>query len=145
MLLANARHLLKKRVPRRASDKLHLQGHLSAQRTHVRSQATRIITLVRKGTPRRHQGIPGFLPFSRRILKRLSRCLLVIASSIMTCRQQRSVLERQGVTQTPMQLGRFALQFRSIYITGSHRSMYPPCSLPHPVRPSQRLWLVTVL
>ena len=49
------------------------------------------------------------------------------------------MLERQGVVQTPMQLGRFTRRFHSIHTTGHHQLVYPQYSLPHQARPPQRL------
>ena len=106
-------------------------------RTHVRSPVTRIIILVPRGTSRRYQGTPGSLPYSHWILQRMSYCLLVIVLSITDCKQQRSVRKLQGAVQTPMQLARFARRIHSTYTIVLHRSMYPLCSLPNPVRPLQ--------
>ena len=137
-LLVNARYP-RKRVQRHASDKPPHQGHRNALRTYVRSPATLIITPNPNESPRKFHGKFGFLPHSLWILQTSWCYPQRIASSITSCKQQRSVRKLQGAVQTPMQRTRYDHRYHGTYKIVHHRSTYPRYRLPHPMRPLQRL------
>ena len=86
---------------------------------------------------RKFHGKFGFLPHSPWILQTSWNYPQRIASSITSCKQQRS--ELQGAVSTPMQRTQYDRRYHGIYMIVRHRSTYPRYRLPHPVRPLQRL------
>ena len=105
--------------------------------TYVRLLVTLIITPNPNESPRKFHGKFGFLPHSPWILQTSWCYPQRIASSITSCKEQRSELQR--AVSTPMQRTRYDRRYHGIYMIVRHRSTYPRYRLPHPVRPLQRL------
>ena len=80
--------------------------------------------------------VPNPLPLDPPEIVVLPRLIVL---SITNCKRQRPVRKLQGAVQTPMQLARYDRRYHNIYTIVRHRSMCPPYSLPHPVRPLQNL------
>ena len=108
--------------------------------TYVRLLVTPIITPNPNESSRKSHGKFGFLPHFPWILQTSWYYPQRIASSITSCKRQRS--ELQGAVSTTMWHNRhnqYDRRYHGTYMIVRHRSTYPQYRVPHPVRPLQRL------